>query len=279
MFDDKVVLITGAGQGIGRQTALDFADQGARVAVNSLNPHKAGDTAQTIVEAGGKASPFPTDVADYDAVQAMVARVEEEMGPVDILINNAGVETHLTVEDMSLADWDKKLSITLGGVFNCAKAVMPSMMARRSGKMVNIGSVASFRVSKSGGADYTTAKHAVLGLTRHLAYELAGHHINVNLVCPGLTITEIIWGRYSKEEVESWSREMLPLGEVGQPKDISDAVLFLASEKARLITGQSLVVDSGIMLVPPGDNYRPAMADRVAVSQRMMDAAGERSGD
>lgn len=272
-FKDKIALVTGSGRGIGKGIALALAAEGAVVAVNSVTPDSCEAVASMIREKGGKAESFVADVADFQAVETMVADVHQRFGGVDVLVNNAGVETTYAFKDLPIETWNWAMSITLNGAINCARAIVPGMIDRRRGNIVNIGSLSSFRVSKTGGADYTTTKHALLGFTRHLAYELAMHRINVNIVCPGLTMTEGLKARYSEKELQAWANDMLPLSEIARPRDIANAVLFLASEKARLITGQSLVVDNGISLVAPGDSYRSAMEERLALNEQTIKKA------
>jgi NAD(P)-dependent dehydrogenase (short-subunit alcohol dehydrogenase family) len=187
------------------------------------------------------------NVAVEKEVEAMVAKVVNEWGGIDILVNNAGTGRPMMVEDMDKSEWDRILDINLGGVFNCSRAVIPTMKSRGGGKIVNISSLAAKTMSYHGGADYTASKSAVLGFTRHLAFELGPHHINVNAICHGVTMTPLVEAHSSPEMRES-VRSHTPMRDLVKPEDIANAVIFLASKKARMITGSTIDVDGGIAL-------------------------------
>jgi NAD(P)-dependent dehydrogenase (short-subunit alcohol dehydrogenase family) len=246
-FHGKIALVTGAGQGIGRATALALAREGADVVCNDLNLDLAENTAKEIRAIGPKAMAIQANVAIEKEVEAMVARVVAEWGGIDILVNNAGTGRPMMVEDMDKSEWDRILDINLGGVFNCSRAVIPTIKARGGGKIINIASLAGKTMSYHGGADYTASKAAVLGFTRHLAFELGPHGVNVNAICPGVTMTPLVEGHSSPEMRES-VKSRTPMRDLVKPEDIADAVIFLASKKARMITGSTIDVDGGISL-------------------------------
>jgi len=246
-FQGKIALVTGAGQGIGRATAFALAREGVDVVCNDLNLDWAEATAREVRTIGPKAMAIQANVAVEGEVVAMVAKVVKEWGGIDILVNNAGTGRPMMVEDMDKTEWDQVLDINMGGVFNCSRAVIPTFKARRGGKIINIASLAAKTMSYHGGADYTASKAAVLGFTRHLAFELGPYGINVNAICPGVTMTPLVEAHSTIEMRES-VRSRTPLKDLVKPEDIADAVIFLASKRARMITGSTIDVDGGISL-------------------------------
>jgi NAD(P)-dependent dehydrogenase (short-subunit alcohol dehydrogenase family) len=243
----KIGLVTGAGQGIGKAITLGLARAGADVAVNDIDPALAERTAREIGALGPRGMAVPANVAVEQDVEAMVTRVVREWGGIDILVNNAGVGRPMMVEDMDQAEWDRILDINLGGVFNCSRAVIATMKARGGGKIINIASMAGKTMSYHGGADYTASKAAVLGFTRHLAFELGPHKIHVNAICPGVTMTPLLESG-STPEMREVVRKRTPLRDLVRPEDIADVAVFLASPRARMITGTTIDVDGGISL-------------------------------
>jgi NAD(P)-dependent dehydrogenase (short-subunit alcohol dehydrogenase family) len=246
-FQGKVALVTGSGQGIGKATALALAREGADVVCNDLNLTWAESTAGEVKTIGRRSLAIQANVAVEQDVEAMVARIVKEWGGIDILVNNAGTGRPMMVEDMDKSEWDRVLNINLGGVFNCSRAVIPSMKSRGGGKIINISSLAAKTMSYHGGADYTASKAAVLGFTRHLAFELGPHGINVNAICPGVTMTPLV-ERTSTPEMRESVRNRTPLRDLVKPEDIADTAIFLASKRARMITGSTIDVDGGISL-------------------------------
>lgn len=246
-FQGKIALVTGAGQGIGRATALALAREGAEVVCNDLNLNWAESIAREVRTLGSKAMAIQANVAMEEEVVVMMAKVVSEWGGMDILVNNAGIGRPMMVEDMDKNEWDRILDVNLGGVFNCSRAVIPILKVRGGGKIINIASLAGKTMSYHGGADYTASKAAVLGFTRHLAFELGPYRINVNAICPGVTITPLVEAHSTPEMRES-VRSRTPLKDLVKPEDIANAVVFLASEKARMITGSTIDVDGGISL-------------------------------
>jgi 3-oxoacyl-[acyl-carrier protein] reductase len=252
----KIALVTGAGQGIGRAIAIGLAKEGADVAINDINLNSAESTAKEVSAIGRKAMAIQANVAVEKEVEVMVARVLHEWGGIDILVNNVGNSRLMMVEDMEKSGWDEILDANLGGVFNCTRAVINTMKARGGGKIINIASLAGKTgTSYFGGADYTASKAGVLGFTRNLAFELGPHKINVNAICPGFTMTPRIESR-STPEMREAIRNRIPLRDLVRPEDIANAAIFLASEKARMITGTSIDIDGGVSLgLQDWENY------------------------
>jgi NAD(P)-dependent dehydrogenase (short-subunit alcohol dehydrogenase family) len=241
----KVVLVTGAQQGIGRAMALEFAAAGADVAVNWLDDEAAAiKVADGVRAAGRRALLVKADVGRLDAVAAMVAAVEDGLGPVDILVNNAGIFPRVPFLEMGERDWDTVLDVNLKGSCFCAQAVARRMVAAgRPGGIVNLTSGAAFRGSPRG-VHYCASKGGVVSMTRQMALELAPHRIRVNAIAPGLTDTA--QPRYGMDEAEiAASGRALPLGRIAEPEEIARAAVFLASDGAGFITGQCLHVNGG----------------------------------
>jgi NAD(P)-dependent dehydrogenase (short-subunit alcohol dehydrogenase family) len=243
----KVALVTGAGQGIGRAIALALAREGADVAINDVVAERAEGVAGEARALGRRALPVVADVADGAAVTAMFERTVADLGPVEVLVNNAGIGQRLLAEDISEADWRRVIDINLTGVFLCAKVAIAIMKPRRSGQIVNVASIAGKRISVHGAAHYTAAKAGVIALTRHLAYELGPFGIRVNAVCPGETLTPLI-ERIGDPAVLQETRRLIPLGRPASPEEQANAVLLLLSARAGYITGVALDVDGGMSL-------------------------------
>jgi 3-oxoacyl-[acyl-carrier protein] reductase len=241
----KVVLVTGAQQGIGRAMALEFAAAGADVGVNWLDDEPAAQRVADGVRATGRRAVLvQADVARLDGVTAMVAAVEEGLGPVDILVNNAAVFPRVAFLDMAERDWDYVLEINLKGSCFCAQAVARQMVAgRRPGSIINLTSGAAFRGSPRG-VHYCASKGGILSMTRQMALELAPYRIRVNAIAPGLTDTAQPRYGSSEEEIAAAGRA-IPLGRIAEPEEIARAAVFLASDAAGFITGQCLHVNGG----------------------------------
>ncbi len=245
----KVVVVTGAGRGIARRVALDFAADGACVAVADLVEERATRTAAEIEAAGGTALAVACDVRDEVAVQRMVEQAIRAFGRIDVLVNAAGGYTLGRVShQLSAEDWDMVLDSNLKGSFLCCKHVIPHMMGAGGGRIVNFSSNAGRTSSPALGVHYTAAKAGVLGLTRHLAKEYAPHRILVNTIAPGPALVERNFEIMSAEAREQLRKE-IPLGRFAEPEDLSAAVRFLASEGARHITGATLDVNGGYVMV------------------------------
>jgi NAD(P)-dependent dehydrogenase (short-subunit alcohol dehydrogenase family) len=241
----KVVLVTGAQQGIGRAMALEFAAAGADVGVNWLDDEEAATrVADGVAAVGRRALLLQADVARLDAVAAMVATVERGLGPVDILVNNAGIFPRVAFLDMAERDWDSVLEINLKGSCFCTQAVARRMVAAgRAGSIINLTSGAAFRGSPRG-VHYCASKGGVLSMTRQMALELAPHRIRVNAIAPGLTDTAQPRYGMGEEEIAASGRA-IPLGRIAEPEEIARAAVFLASDAAGFITGQCMHVNGG----------------------------------
>jgi NAD(P)-dependent dehydrogenase (short-subunit alcohol dehydrogenase family) len=266
-LQQRTALITGSGQGIGRAIAKLLAGQGATVIINDVDEDMAGQCAGEIKAAGGRALVLTADVSQPSQVQAMTSQAEERVGAIDILVNNAGIGgTGCLVRHMEPDAWDRTLAINLSGAFNCCRAIVPQMVERRQGKIVNIASLAARRISKLGGADYTASKWGLVGFTKHLAFELADFGVNVNAVCPGATLTPLVMARTSPEFRDQVAKQV-PLGRWLEPEDIAQAVLFLVSKRAAMITGQVLEVEGGQLLGLASD-YQEDIKRRTQTSAR-----------
>ncbi|HEY51577.1 MAG TPA: 3-oxoacyl-ACP reductase FabG [Dehalococcoidia bacterium] len=244
-IEGKVALVTGGGRGLGKAMCLALAREGADIALTDLQGADA--TAKEVEALGQKAMAFTADVTKEAEVREMVDRIVAEWGGIDILVNNVGGDHAYLLEDMPVSQWDWTMEINMKGLFNCCQKVAEVMKKRGGGKIVNIASLAGLRMTMYGGIAYSTAKAGVIGFTRHCAFELGPAKINVNTVCPGPTMTEVVLNRISPE-VKQKTLQSTPLQDFTYPEDQADAVVFLASERARMITGTTLLVDGGISL-------------------------------
>jgi len=245
-FDGKSAIVTGASRGIGREIALLLAKEGARVAVNySGSKDKADDVVKLIVESGGEAFAIQADVSDADGVKNMVDKTLEMFGSIDILVNNAGITRDNLLMRMKEDEWDDVININLKGVFLCTKGVTRQMMRQRAGRIVNVASIVGVS-GNPGQANYVAAKAGVIGFTKTAAKELATRNINVNAVAPGFITTDMTDAL--SEEVKSQMLAVIPLGNLGKPEDVARTVLFLLSEDANYITGQTIHVDGGMVM-------------------------------
>jgi 3-oxoacyl-[acyl-carrier protein] reductase len=243
---NKVALITGAAQGIGRAIATTLAQQGANVVVADIQLEKAETTAKEIMaETGQKVIAVHVDVVDSASVKAMIDRTIDEFERIDILVNNAGITRDSLIMRMKEADWDLVLNINLKGTFNCSKAVVRPMMKQHYGRIVNITSVSGL-IGQVGQTNYSSSKAGIIGFTKALAREVGSRKITVNAVAPGLVKTALTIDL--PEELKDMFIEMTPLGRYGEPEDIANAVAFLVSDEASYITGQVLSVDGGMAM-------------------------------
>ncbi|TET92031.1 MAG: SDR family oxidoreductase [Methanomassiliicoccales archaeon] len=247
MSDTEVALVTGASKGIGKAIALRLAEDGYDIAVNYLtHEDEAKAVSSEIRNMGRNSSIYKMDVSDHEMVQKMVERISEELGSVSVLINNAGVYQRATIDELSKEDWQRTIDVNLTGCFNCAKAVIPEMKSIGKGSIVNISSMLAFKGTNHG-AHYAASKAAIIGFTKSLAQELSPHGITVNAVAPGAIETAII--AYDSPADRKKREEITPLRRVGQPEEIASAVSFLVSKDAKYITGETLHVNGGFLMV------------------------------
>jgi 3-oxoacyl-[acyl-carrier protein] reductase len=252
-FNGRVALVTGAGHGIGEATAKLLAQKGAAVVCNSKSD-SCKRVAEEISSAGGKSFAFVADITDSDAVRDMVDKTIEVYGRLDILVNNAGwwrVPRHQPIEEVKFEDWSRVLEVNLTGHFNCIRFAVPHMKKQGYGKIVNVGSGAGVVWSRTGIHAYASAKAGLGGLTRQLAKELAAQNINVNCVAPGLVFTNL--DRIVKPEdmtpeqraEREKTLDSIPARRIGTPMDLANVIVFMASDEASYIQGQTLLVDGG----------------------------------
>ena len=250
-FQDKVVVVTGAGGGIGGATARRFATEGAQVAVMDRDLASAERTAAAITAAGGRALALRCDITVRAEVDAAVAATVASLGPVDVLVNNAGWDVFAPFLKTEPGQWEQLIAINLTGALHMHHAVLPGMVAQRRGRIVNIASDAA-RVGSSGEAVYAACKGGLVAFSKTLAREHARHGITVNVVCPGPTDTALFadykLGAGNPEKLEEAFRRSIPLGRIGQPEDLPGAILFFASDDAGYVTGQVLSVSGGLTM-------------------------------
>lgn len=245
-LSDKVAVVTGAAQGIGRTIAETLAQRGAHLVVADLQVEKAEATAKEIVtDTGRRAIAVEVDVADNASAKAMIDRAIAEFGRVDILVNNAGITRDNLIMRMKEADWDLVLNVNLKGAFNCSKAVIRPMMKQRYGRIVNITSVSGL-AGQVGQTNYSSSKAGLIGFTKALAKEVGSRNITVNAVAPGFIETDLTSDL--PQELKDMAIQMTPVGRFGKPEDVANAVAFLASDETGFITGQVLSVDGGMVM-------------------------------
>ena len=247
---DKVAIVTGGGQGIGRALTLRLAEEGCKVAIFDLNPAAGQETEKLAGEA--KVKTYSVDVGDYDVVQAAVAKVEEDLGPIWLLVNNAGWDKPMPFLKTDQALWDKIIRINLYGPLNTHHAVCPRMVANGGGRIVNIASDAA-RVGTSDEAVYSACKGGMISFTKSVARELARKNVLLNTVCPGPTNTPMMASVLGEgEQAVKWKDAMvrgIPLKRMGEPEDYAGVVAFLASDDASFITGQAFSVSGGMNMI------------------------------
>lgn len=246
LLENKIAVVTGASRGIGRSIALAMARQGAMVIVNyNGSKERAEAVVAEIEEKGGKAVAIQCDVSDFAQAKDFYAGIVKEYGRIDILVNNAGITRDNLIMKMSEEEFSDVVQTNLAGTFNGIKFVSRPMMKQRCGRIVNIASVSGV-VGNMGQANYSASKAGVIGLTKATAKELAARNITVNAVAPGFITTEMT--DKLSDTVREEACKTIPLGEFGKPEDVAEAVVFLASDNARYITGQILCVDGGIAM-------------------------------
>ncbi|MFA6548957.1 MAG: 3-oxoacyl-[acyl-carrier-protein] reductase [Candidatus Margulisiibacteriota bacterium] len=242
---DKVALVTGAAQGIGKSIAIALAKNGANIVVSDINLELAAQTAKEIESLGVKTIAIKTNVADLADVEKSIAEIVKTFGHVDILINNAGITKDNLLIRMKKEDWDTVIAVNLSGVFNCTKAVSSLMMKQRYGRIISIASIVG-QMGNFGQANYAATKAGVIGFTKTVAKELASRGVTANAVAPGFIQTAMT--DKIPDEVKKKMLEQIPMGKLGQPEDVAQAVLFLASPAADYITGQVLAVNGGMYM-------------------------------
>jgi 3-oxoacyl-[acyl-carrier protein] reductase len=242
LLKDKVAIVTGGGRGIGERISLLFAENGALVIVADIDMANAESVAGRIRDTGGKAAAVRLDVGKVQDIREKVQHVDREFGRIDILVNNAGIAQDKAIEEITEQDWDTLLDVDLKGVFFCSQAVYTLMKARRSGKIINIASLAGVRGGRFAGAHYSAAKGGIIVLTKCFALAGGSYNVNVNAIAPGLIATkmaeELGWiGQEHKD---------IPLGRLGCTEDVANAALFLASDMSAYITGETINLNGGM---------------------------------
>lgn len=245
-LDKKIALVTGGARGIGRAIAMVFAREGADIVVGDVNLEEAAKTQSDIEALGRKSLGLEMDVTDYTKVEEAMNKILDKFGRIDILINNAGITKDNLLLRMGQGEWDAVINVNLKGTFNCTKAVSKPMVKQRSGKIINIASIIGI-IGNAGQANYSASKAGIIALTKTAAKELASRNITVNAIAPGFIQTEM-----TAKLPEDLKQKMLlniPLGKLGDPQDVAHACLFLASPEADYITGQTIIVDGGMVMV------------------------------
>ncbi|MBF0618682.1 MAG: 3-oxoacyl-[acyl-carrier-protein] reductase [Candidatus Omnitrophica bacterium] len=244
-LNDEIVFITGSARGIGRQIAEVFAKEGALVIISDINAESCQKTADEINASGLKADSFPCNVTSLVEVEQTIDKVIEKHGRIDILVNNAGITRDNLFLRMKEEDWDAVLTVNLKGTFNSCKAVSRAMLKARKGKIISIASVIGV-MGNAGQANYAASKAGVIALTKSLAREFASRNITVNAVAPGYIKTDMT--DKLSDDVKNKILEAVPLGRMGSPVDVANVCLFLASKEADYVTGQTILVDGGMVM-------------------------------
>ena len=246
MLEGKIAVVTGASRGIGKAVAIKLASQGATVVINyNGSKEKAKAVRETIVSAGGKAEILQWNVADFTACETAFKEITSRVGRVDILVNNAGITKDGLLMKMTEEDFTSVIDTNLKGTFHCIRFTARQMLKQKSGRIINIASVAGI-LGNAGQANYASSKAGVIGLTKTVARELASRNITCNAVAPGFIDTDMT--KIFSDEMKKTSEAMIPLGHFGKAEDVANAVAFLVSEEAGYITGQVLQVDGGMAM-------------------------------
>lgn len=241
----KVALITGGGRGIGREIAMKLAREGADIVIWDVNPADAQKTCKDLEDLGRKTLSDQIDVTAYEKVEEGINKILDNFGKIDILVNNAGITKDNLILRMSQQEWDAVINVNLKGTFNCTKAVFRPLSKQRSGKIINIASIIGI-MGNYGQANYAASKAGIIALTKSTAREIASRGVNVNAIAPGFIQTEMT--AKLAEDIKAKMLEGIPMAKLGTPADVANACLFLASNESDYITGQTIVVDGGMVM-------------------------------
>ena len=244
-MNDKVVLVTGSARGIGFRIAEMFAEKGAKTVILDINQEIVDNAVEDLKAQGFKAFGYTLDVTNAELVETVFKQVNSDLGSLDVLINNAGITKDNLIMRMKEAEWDAVINVNLKGTFNCTQKISRYMMKQKSGVIINIASVIGI-MGNAGQANYAASKGGIIALTKSTAKELASRNIRANAVAPGFIETDMT-ASLSAEVVESYAKA-IPLGKMGQTEDIANLCLFLASDGAKYITGQTINVDGGLIM-------------------------------
>ncbi len=237
---DKVSIITGSTSGMGVEEAKRFAKEGAKVVVVGRNKERLKNTVDEILVAGGEAFGVATDISTLEGCQKLFDEAMEKYGRIDVLVNNAGIfDKYLPLLDVEEEYWDNLYNINIKAIFRLSKMILPQMIERGEGSVINISSIAGL-VAGKGGAVYTSSKHAVIGLTKHMSSEYAKHGIKINAICPGTIVTPLI-----ADVVDSIPKDNVPARRFGTPEEVADLAVFLASDEAKFMNGAIIPIDGG----------------------------------
>ncbi|WP_298781986.1 SDR family NAD(P)-dependent oxidoreductase [uncultured Polaribacter sp.] len=247
--NNKIVIVTGAGSGIGKSTAKHFAKHGATVVVSDINLENAEKVSQEIVTNGGKALPIKANVAKFEDVENLINTTVSEFDRLDVIVNNAGIGPHLLrTHESTLKDWDRVIAVNQTGVYYCMKVALTQFLKQGGGNIVNIASLAGLKASPNN-ISYSASKFAVVGMTKSAAMEYATKNIRVNAVCPGYTESALLNQLIeAKPEMDAILKSVIPMKRYGKADEIADAVVWLASDNTKFITGQTITLDGGTSL-------------------------------
>lgn len=241
----RVSLITGGARGIGKEIAILFGKEGSKIAICDININEALKTKEELSQQLIEIEAFEVDVSVYSQVEEMINKILDKFGKVDILVNNAGITRDNLILRMSEAEWDKVIEVNLKGTFNCIKAVSKAMLKQKYGRIINIASVVGI-MGNPGQANYSASKGGIIALTKTVAKELGSRNINVNAVAPGFIATDMT--KVLPEEIKQKMLAQIPMGRFGLPEEVAKVCLFLASDDSSYITGQTIVVDGGMLM-------------------------------